>query len=107
MHVKLAAEHDRRKYRRYPQTLDVVLRPLPPLDLDRSKQTRILGRIQDISQGGICLLTPHPVVPPRICLCEFELSDLPIKVTTLMRVCWSRKETIQGEGYFSGLAFLL
>lgn len=106
--MKLSAATDRRRHGRFPQTFDLVLRPLPELGLPKAKQIKVAGRIQDISKGGICVLTPRPVDVSQVYVCEFLLHDSPpIKVSTLMRVCWSQMHTVPDESYFSGLAFLI
>jgi hypothetical protein len=105
--VKVSTELDRRQYGRFPQSVEITIRPLPQLGLAKSKSAVIAGRLQNMSQGGICVLTSRPIDKSGVFRCEIVLSDAPIKIATLVHVCWTKKQMIQKESYLSGLEFLL
>ncbi len=67
----------------------------------------IRGRIQNISAGGICLITSRPIEKFSVLRCEITIGDVPLKIATLMQVRWTRKQNMHPEGYLSGLEFLL
>jgi len=104
--VKLATQSDRRHDPRFPQTLDLTVQPLPELGSSR-KTTAIRGRIQNISAGGVCLITSRPIEKFSVLRCEITIGDVPLKIATLMQVRWTKKQNMQPEGYLSGLEFLL
>lgn len=104
--MKLATQSDRRHDPRFPQTLDLTVQPLPELGSSR-KTTAIRGRIQNISAGGVCLITSRPIEKFSVLRCEITIGDVPLKIATLMQVRWTKKQNMQPEGYLSGLEFLL
>jgi hypothetical protein len=71
------------------------------------KTPTIRGRIQNISAGGVCLITPRPIEKFSVLRCEITIGDVPLKIATLMQVRWTKKQNMQPEGYLSGLEFLL
>jgi len=105
--VKLSSEKDRRQFKRFPQSVEVRLRPLPQLGARESKAKPIPGRLQNMSQGGICVITPSALKKTSLLRCEISLQDAPISLPTLMQVCWTRKQVVQTESYLSGLQFIL
>jgi len=105
--VKLSSEKDRRRFKRFPQSVEVILRPLPQLGHSETKAKPIPGRLQNMSQGGICLLTSRAIKKSAVVRCEIALNDAPIKLPTLMHVCWTKKQVLQEESYLSGLEFLI
>jgi hypothetical protein len=88
--------------------LEVWVRPLPPLGSEGGiKLPAIPGRVQNISQGGICLVTAIPIEKASMLRCEITIGDAPIKIATLAQVRWTRKQSVQDESYLSGLEFLI
>ena len=106
--MKPAIERDRRDSARFPQNLDVWVRPLPALGPGHKVMlSAISGRIQNISQGGICLMTTRPLERGSVLRCEITIGEAPITIATLVHVRWTRKQRGQDESYLSGLEFLL
>lgn len=99
---------DRRHEVRLPQIFDVVVRELPQLgDVEDSEICSVTGRVQNISQDGVCLVTPSPVGKAAVVRCEIAVGDAPLRVATLMQVRWTRKQSVQPESFVSGLEVLL
>jgi hypothetical protein len=65
------------------------------------------GRIHNISEGGICLITARPIEKFSVLRCEITVGEVPLRVATLMQVRWTRKQEMEPEGFLSGLEFLL
>jgi PilZ domain len=106
--VKLATQSDRRINARFPQSLEAVVRPLPQLGSSRKLRiAAVPARIQNISEGGICLVTQRPLEEFSVLRCEIAIGDVPMRIATLMQVRWTRRQNMQPESYLSGLAFLL
>ncbi|MGA9243359.1 MAG: PilZ domain-containing protein [Silvibacterium sp.] len=106
--MKLATQSDRRHDPRFPQSLELTVQPLPELGSSRKLKTpAIRGRIQNISAGGVCLITGRPIEKFSVLRCEITMGDVPLKIATLMQVRWTKKQNMQPEGYLSGLEFLL
>jgi hypothetical protein len=39
--------------------------------------------------------------------CEISVSEIPVRIPTLMQVRWTRKQSLQADTYVTGLQFLL
>lgn len=86
----------------------MTVRALPQLGSGKKgKAVAVSGRIQNISQGGVCLITSRPIEKSSIVRCEIALGDAPLRVSTIMQVRWTKKQRVQPECYLSGLEFLL
>ncbi len=86
----------------------MTVQPLP--ELGSSKKLRVVplrGRIYNISEGGICLITSRPIERFSVLRCEITVGEVPLRVATLMQVRWTRKQDIEPERFLSGLEFLL
>ncbi len=106
--MKPVNQRDRRHDARFPQSLEMSVRALPQLGSGKkAKSTVVPGRIQNISQGGVCLITSRPIEKSAVVRCEITLGEAPLKVSTLMQVRWTKKQKLQPECYLSGLEFLL
>jgi PilZ domain len=106
--VKLATQADRRRDPRFPQSLEIIVRAFPTLGPNQELGTEAFqGRIQNISEGGVCLCTSHSIDKSTLFRCEFTIDDVPLKLATLMQVRWTKKQNLQPESYLSGLEFLL
>lgn len=106
--MRLAAQTERRREARFPQSLELTVQPLP--ELGSSRKLRVVplrGRIHNISEGGICLITARPIEKFSVLRCEITVGDVPLRVATLMQVRWTKKQDMEPEGFLSGLEFLL
>ncbi len=77
------------------------------LDSEMERGGVVVGRVQNVSQGGLCVMSPHPMRPSSLVRCDIGLSESPITIPTLMEVRWTQKQKLQAESYLSGLQFLL
>lgn len=99
---------DRREHPRF--LCNMELRARPPLLLGTSAQQRanaaFCGRIQNISQGGVCLLTDQALPSSSLLRCEIGVSGIPAAIPTLVHVRWA-ETTSNGNPCHIGLQFLL
>jgi hypothetical protein len=106
--VKRVSQSDRRHEARLPQVLEVVVRELPQLGCAEHPESHsVAGFVQNMSEGGVCLVTPCPVGETAILRCEIAIGDAPLRVATLMQVRWTRKQDVKQESFISGLEVLL
>jgi hypothetical protein len=80
---------------------------LPQSGASAQRKTIIKGRIENISRGGICVLSDRSIPDSALVRCEFLVSEAPLPVPTLMQVRWTRKRNSREGGYITGLHFLL
>jgi PilZ domain-containing protein len=106
--VRLATQTDRRRELRFPQSLEMTVQALPELGSSRKlKIVPLRGRIQNISEGGVCLITSRPIERFSVLRCELTIGDVPLRIATLMEVRWTKKQDPDPETHLSGLEFLL
>ena len=106
--MKRISQSDRRHEERFPQTLEVSIRELPQLGLEEKPEIpTVAGRVQNISHGGVCLVTSTPIEKSSVIRCEIAIGDAPLRVATLMQVRWTRKQSATPESFISGLETLL
>jgi hypothetical protein len=78
---------------------------LVPLGHPNSESdSAIRGRIQNISRGGICIVSKHMIMEPALIRCEIAVSGTGAAIPTLMQVRWTERST---DGYKIGLQFVL
>jgi hypothetical protein len=104
--VKRTLESDRRTHPRFPQILEIQAHEVLPLKTDETAKPPVLGRIQNMSKGGVCVLSQHPVSRAALLRCEIGMSDAPLSVPTLALVRWTKKQNLESNSYLSGLQFL-
>jgi hypothetical protein len=96
--VKRVSQFDRRHEVRLPQNLEVVVSELPLLGAaENPDNCAVTGRVQNISQHGVCLITPFPVEKESVLRCEIAIGDAPVRIATLMQVRWTRKQPATPE----------
>lgn len=105
--MKRIAERERRKYPRFPHLFDLQAREVQPFGSAIDAEKEIAGRVHNVSKGGLCLVSPHPMARSCLVRCEISVSEIPISIPTLMQVRWTRKQSLQADTYLSGLQFLL
>ncbi len=77
-----------------------------PLKSEEKAKPPVLGRIQNMSKGGICFLSSQPITRASLLRCEIGMSDVPLSVPTLLLVRWTKKQGVESNSYLSGLQFL-
>lgn len=80
--------------------------PLPLLPGANSQSRAVEGRIQNISSGGLCVLTRQPLTVSEILWGEIALPGTHASVPTLLQVRWRRRNA-HGSGHCAGLRFVL
>jgi PilZ domain-containing protein len=97
---------ERRKCARFPHLLEMQARQL--VQLGGAKSNSVLSvRVQNLSRGGLCMLSDRPLEGHAVVICDIALPDLPLLIPTVMQVRWYQKRELQGEHYLVGLQFLL
>lgn len=108
LYVRRAIQFDRRHEVRLPQTLEVTISELPQLgSMEAPEVCAVTGRVQNISQRGVCLVTSCPIEKASLIRCEVAIGDAPLRIATLMQVRWTRKQSATPEYFISGLEALL
>ena len=107
-----SARRERRQHERFPQVLDVCNRCLIMGPVNSGHATPNLpqefdGRIQNLSNGGACILSSFPLPPAVFICCNFPVSDAPVSVPILMQVRWTAKRGLTPPNYISGFQFVL
>ncbi|MBV9574389.1 MAG: hypothetical protein JOY93_10070 [Acidobacteriales bacterium] len=59
-----------------------------------------------MSNGGLCIRTREPLSALSILRCDVAMTEVPVRIPTLMLVCWTQEQELQTESYLSGLRFL-
>ena len=99
-------DHEKRRHPRYPVRGDLTGHILSSLFPPTESEQLFQGTIQDISQGGLGVLTPQAVSVSSPIRCEIRLADLPGSIPTLAQVRWVERSP-SGAGARVGLHFLL
>jgi hypothetical protein len=105
--VKRIIERDRRQSPRFPELLELQARQVQSFGAEIDKNKAVVGRVQNVSKGGVCLISSHPMVQSCLMRCEIGVSEIAVSIPTLMQVRWTRKQSLQDDTYISGLQFLL
>ena len=106
--VKPAGHKDKRHHRRYPLTSTVTLQELSLQGLPENSGSPVRGKAENISMGGLCLLTAQPLKVAHPVRCEIPLGTKPVTIGAILRVCWTVPYSEKrGFRYKSGLQFVL
>jgi hypothetical protein len=65
------------------------------------------GRIHNLSNGGVCILSSCPLQASLFVCCNFPAPDIPVSIPTLMQVRWTAKHGNKTPSYVSGLQFVV
>jgi len=65
------------------------------------------GRINNLSNGGVCILSSCALQPSTFVFCNFPVSEAPVSIPTLMQVKWTVKRGQKSASYVSGLQFVV
>jgi len=95
-----------RRHLRFLCNLELRGRKLAPLGNPQEAETIIRGEIQNISQGGICVLSTRPIPTSSLIRCAIEVSETRAAIPTLTQVRWTQKTSNNGRCKI-GLQFLL
>ena len=65
------------------------------------------GRIHNLSNGGVCILSWSPLQADTFVCCDLPMFDAPVSIPTLMQVRWTAKRGHKSPSYISGLQFVV
>jgi hypothetical protein len=105
--VRTVPKRDRRRQPRFPQNLRVSINPLPDVGAKKTRGSAISGNIENMSQGGLCVITPRALEQSSLLRCAIAIGEAPIKIGTLAQVRWTERQKLHREKFVSGLSFLL
>ena len=66
----------------------------------------IQARVENLSDGGLCLITTKPLKISNPIRCEISLAEFPVALPILLQVRWAQEISPENE-YRVGLKFLL
>jgi hypothetical protein len=95
-----------RQHPRFPCRLEPQGRKLAPLGNPQETETVIRGETQNISRGGVCVLSSRPIPTSSLVRCAIEVSETRAAIPTIMQGRWAQKTSTNGA-YKIGLQFLL
>jgi PilZ domain len=93
---------DKRAHPRRPHLKIVLVERLTPSP-EKSGYSSVRAHGSDISQGGIGLFTPQPLIPDEAVRLLFPMPDLTVNLPVAAGVIWSKPD---GAKFRSGLRFL-
>jgi hypothetical protein len=97
---------ERRYSPRYPHILDLHAKEISRIDAAAAGSSAIRARIQNLSRGGLCILSSDPIPLQGVVLCEIHIPELPVSIPALMRVRWVQKRDGFEETQLAGLQFV-
>jgi hypothetical protein len=100
-------DQDRRRHERFPQVVDIHAHCLLSEHMESDPPKEFDGRIQNLSNGGACILSSCPLQPAMFVRCNLPVLDAPVSVPLLMQVRWTVKRGRKSPNYVSGLQFVL
>jgi hypothetical protein len=105
--VTQPSDRERRQDERFPQTLEVHARSMRSGDAPGARPKQFEGRIHNLSNGGVCILSSYPLQADTFVCCSVPVSDTPVSIPTLMQVRWTVKRGHKSPNYISGLQFVV
>lgn len=100
-------DQERRQHERFPQVLDIHARCLMSVQTGTDAPKEFDGRIQNLSNGGACILSSTALQPAMFVCCKFPVLDAPVSLPLLMQVRWTVKRGRKSPNYISGFQFVL
>ena len=98
---------EKRRHQRLPVSSEIIGHELSLLGLPEETKKIVRGRVEDISQGGICVQTSHPLTVSFPIRGELAFPATPVAVPVILKVQWTQKISPKDHRYRSGLQFLL
>jgi hypothetical protein len=105
--VPYLPDRERRQHERFPQVFEVRARSLLSGQTPGPLPKEFGGRIHNLSNGGVCILSSCPLQASMFVACSFPASDVPVSIPTLMQVRWTAKRGNKAKSYISGLQFVV
>ena len=98
---------EQRHQQRFPHSAELRAKKLVSLGTPRGKAWAVIrGRIQNISEGGVCLLSKGSIPEPALVRCEIAVPGTRAVIPTVMQVRWNRRTSLT-DGYKIGLQFIV
>jgi hypothetical protein len=110
--VTTSPKRERRQHERFPQVLDVHTRCLLSGNSSSDQQGNPLpkefdGRIQNLSNGGACILSSYSLPLALFVCCNFPTLEAPVSIPILMQVRWTAKRSHNPPTYLTGFEFVI
>ena len=105
--MTLPSDQERRQHARFPQVLEVHARSLLSCQATAAPAREFDGRIHNLSNGGVCILSQYPLQAATFLCCDLPVFDVPVSIPTLMQVRWTAKRGNKSPSYVSGLQFVV
>lgn len=102
-----SSDQERRQHERFPQVLEIHARGLRSSHAAGAPPKEFDGRIHNLSNGGVCILSSIPLQAATFICCSFPVADAPVSIPALMQVRWSVKRGNKSPSYISGLQFVV
>ena len=96
---------DRRRHARFSLLLKATARAFGHYASSSAPSVSVPARIEDISDGGVGLVTDRQLPVSVLVECRIFLPSVPISIPTLLMVRWSRKRP--SDRHDVGLQFLV
>ena len=97
---------EKRNAPRFPWTGDIKVTVLTSVDLPEQPQLALGSIVENISAGGVGLVSDWLPSSNAVLRCEFAIPDSAVSIPTLLRLRWSQE--VEGKRkYKLGLQFLL
>ena len=101
-----SAGPERRAYPRISLILDIEVQELPLLISQPPPPRTVLGRLQNLSRGGLSFLTNESLDGASMVMCQIVVPELPVPIPVLANVRWGEQLIDGGYGQLYGLQFL-
>jgi hypothetical protein len=105
-YVMRSGNPERRVHQRFPTTLEIQVHEISAVSSPHESTRTIQGRLQNLSRGGLCILTDQRLNDMGIAVCEIVLPELPVPIPVLTNVRWSEERSNGGYGVLYGLQIL-
>jgi hypothetical protein len=66
----------------------------------------VRGRLQNLSRGGLCILTSESLNGATVVVCEIMVPELPVPIPVLANVRWSEPRNGGNESHLYGFQFV-
>ena len=112
---KTKETRSKRHHPRYPISLPVIFEAGASLTIQKSRQEEADGDTQNLSEGGLCLITDRALKESQIIRIKLPIPNVCATMPTLAEVRWVKRESIQplpsaqsggNHRYIAGLRFL-
>ncbi len=97
--------HEKRASQRYPVHWRLEGRGISFLGFVDEREEILRGQVQNLGQGGLCLLAENPIQKSSVLRCEIFPNEVQAGIPTIVEVRWMERNSGQ-PGTKVGLRFL-